>query len=137
MLYFVVGYLMKMSFSFRVKMEQSEIEISKTKEEVMKNIEELPQLMETFSKAFVSTKNREEMKSDSCVSPSVSSSSCGEAVFQILTLEWDRYPRSLTGLRDALKANAVYYPFTTLSGLLSWLVRKNKIKRGKTDNCYV
>ena len=33
---------MKMSFSFRVKMGQREIEISGTKEEVMKNIEELP-----------------------------------------------------------------------------------------------
>ena len=46
-----------MSFSFRVKMGQSEVEISGTREDVMKTIEELPQLMEVISKAFDSTKS--------------------------------------------------------------------------------
>ena len=128
---------MKMPFSFRVKMGQREIEISGTREEVMKTIEELPKLMETVSKAFGSTKNREETKSVSSVFPSVSSSSCSEAVLQILTSDWGKQPRGLTELGEALKANAVYYPSTTLSGVLSWLVRKNKIKRWKTDKGYV
>ncbi len=128
---------MKMPFSFRVKMGQMEIEISGTREEVMKTIEELPKLMETVSNAFGSTKNREETKSVSSVFPSVSSSSCSEAVLQILTSDWGRQPRGLTELGAALKANAVYYPSTTLSGVLSWLVRKNKIKRWKTDKGYV
>ncbi len=128
---------MKMPFSFRVKMGQMEIEISGTREEVMKTIEELPKLMETVSNAFGSTKNREETKSVSSVFPFVSSSSCSEAVLQILTSDWGRQPRGLTELGAALKANAVYYPSTTLSGVLSWLVRKNKIKRWKTDKGYV
>jgi hypothetical protein len=129
---------MEMPFSFRVKMGQMEIEISGTREEVMKTIEELPQLMETVSKAFKLTKKGEETsQSASSVFPSISSSGCSEAVLQLLASDWGRQPRGLTELGEALKANAVYYPSTTLSGVLSWLVRKNKIKRWKTDKGYV
>ena len=129
---------MEIPFSFRVKMGQMEIEISGTREEVMKAIEELPQLMETVSKAFELTKKGEETsQSVSSVFPSISSSSCSEAVLQLLSSDWGRQPRGLTELGEALKANAVYYPSTTVSGVLAWLVRKNKIKRWKTDKGYV
>ena len=127
-----------MSFSFRAKIWSQEIEISGTKQEVLETIEELPQLMETVSKAFELTKNREEtMQPVSSVFPSISSSSCSEAVLQLLASDWGRQPRGLTELGEALKANAVYYPSTTVSGVLAWLVRKNKIKRWKTDKGYV
>jgi len=129
---------MEMPFSFRVKMGQMEIEISGTREEVMKTIEELPQLMGTVSKAFKSTKTGEEQsQSDSSAYPQVSASGCSEAVLQLLTSDWGKQPRSLPELGEALKANAVYYPSTTVSGVLAWLVRKNKIKRWKTDKGYV
>jgi len=127
-----------MSFSFRVKIGSQEIEISGSREEVMKTIEELPLLMEMVSKAFGSTKKREEpSQSVGSVYPSVSASSCSEAVLQLLSSDWGKQPRTLTELGEALKANAVYYPSTTISGVLSWLVRKNKIKRWKTDKGYV
>jgi hypothetical protein len=129
---------MEMPFSFRVKMGQREIEISGTREDVMKTIEELPQLMEAVSKAFDSTKKGEETSQPTgSVYPSVSASGCSEAVLQLLRSDWGRQPRTLTELGEALKANAVYYPSTTLSGVLAWLVRKNKIKRWKTDKGYV
>ena len=129
---------MEIPFSFRVKMGQQEIEISGTREEVMKTIEELPRLMEMVSKAFESTKKGEEpSQSTRSVYPSVSSSGCSEAVLQLLRSDWGRQPRTLPELGEALKANAVYYPSTTLSGVLAWLVRKNKIKRWKTDKGYV
>jgi hypothetical protein len=129
---------MGMPFSFRVKMGQREIEISGTREEVMKAIEELPQLMETVSKAFESTKTAKETEQPaSSVYPSVSASGCSEAVLQLLASDWGKQPRSLPELGEALKANAVYYPSTTVSGVLSWLIRKNKIKRWKTDKGYV
>ncbi len=128
---------MGMPFSFRVKMGQREIEISGTREEVMKAIEELPQIMETVSKAFDSTKNKETAQTESSVYPSISVSGCSEAVLQLLASDWGKQPRSLPELGEALKANAVYYPSTTVSGVLSWLVRKNKIKRWKTDKGYV
>ncbi len=123
-----------MPFSFRVKMGQQEIEISGTREDVIKTIEELPSLVASISKAFESTKNRE----IASTYPSISSSaSCSEAVLKLLETDWGRQARTLTELGEALKANAVHYPPTTLSGVLAWLLRKNKIKRWKTDRGYV
>jgi hypothetical protein len=129
---------MGMPFSFRVKIGQREIEISGSREEVMKAIEELPQLMETVSKAFESTKTAKETEQPTVSAyPSVSASGCSEAVLQLLASDWGKQPRSLPELGEALKANSVYYPSTTVSGVLSWLARKNKIKRWKTDKGYV
>jgi len=129
---------MGMPFSFRVKIGQREIEISGTREEVMKTVEELPQLMEMVSKAFESTKTAKETEQPAgSAYPQVSSSGCSEAVLQLLASDWGKQPRSLPELGEALKANAVYYPSTTVSGVLAWLVRKNKIKRWKTDKGYV
>jgi hypothetical protein len=129
---------MEMPFSFRVKIEQREIEISGTREEVMKTVEELPQLMEAVSKAFESTKTaKETAQPTGSAYPSVSASGCSEAVLQLLASDWGKQPRSLPELGEALKANSVYYPSTTVSGVLSWLLRKNKIKRWKTDKGYV
>ncbi len=129
---------MGMSFSFRVKMGQSEIEINGNKEEVMKTIEDLPKIMETVSKAFQLIKTGKENKqpTDSAY-PSVSASGCSEAVLQLLDSDWGKQPRTLPELASALKANAIHYPSTTVSGVLAWLVRKNKIKRWKTDKGYV
>jgi hypothetical protein len=129
---------MEMPFSFRVKIGSQEIEISGTREEVMKTVEELPHIMETISKAFKSTKKGEETEQlAGSTYPQVSASGCSEAVLQLLTSDWGKQPRSLPELGDALKANAIYYPSTTLSGVLAWLFRKNKIKRWKTDKGYV
>jgi len=134
----IVENLMEKPFSFRVKIGQQEIEISGTREEVIKTLEELPKLVENVLKAFESTKNREETsQAVNPVFPSISSSSCSEAVLQLLASDWGRQPRTLPELGEALKANAVHYPSTTLSGVLAWLVRKNKIKRWKTDKGYV
>jgi predicted transcriptional regulator len=46
-------------------------------------------------------------------------------------------PRTLPEIVEAMRANAVHYPATTLSGVLNWLVRKGKVKRWKTDKGYV
>jgi len=128
---------MEMSFSFRVKMGDQEIEITGTREEVIKTIEELPGLVASVSKAFELTKNVETTKSVASAYPSVSSSGCSEAVLELLETDWGRQARTITELGEALKANALHYPPTTISGVLAWLVRKNKIKRWKTDKGYV
>ncbi len=129
---------MEKPFSFRVKIGEQEIEISGSRDEVIKTLEELPKLVENVLKAFELTKNREETsQAVNPVYPSISSSSCSEAVLQLLASDWGRQPKTLTELGEALKANAVHYPSTTMSGVLSWLVRKNKIKRWKTDKGYV
>jgi len=134
----VVENLMKMPFSFRIKIGQQEIEISGTREEVTKTIEELPSLVASISEAFESTKNmRTASKSVASTYPSISSSSCSEAILQLLGTDWGKQARTLTELGEALKANTLHYPSTTLSGVLAWLVRKTKIKRWKTDKGYV
>ena len=75
MSYLVVENLMEMPFSFRVKMGRQEIEISGTREEVIKTIEELPSLVASISKAFESTENmRTASKSVTSTYPSISSS---------------------------------------------------------------
>ncbi len=126
-----------MPFSFRVKMGQQEIEISGTRDEVIKTIEELPSIVANISKAFETTKNMDTAKSATSTYPHISSSSCSKAVLHLLETDWGKQPKTLTELGEALKANALHYPSTTLSGVLAWLVRKNKIKRWKTDKGYV
>jgi hypothetical protein len=127
-----------MSFSFRVKVGQHEIEISGTRDEVIETLEELPRLMENVLKAFETIKTqKEKLQAGNPVFPSISASSCSEAILQLLASDWGRQPRTLPELGEALKTNAVYYPSTTMSGVLAWLVRKNKIKRWKTDMGYV
>lgn len=127
-----------MPFSFRVKMGRQEVEISGSREEVIKTIEELPRLITNVSKAFESTRNKV-ASSGSVVQayPSLSSSGCSDAILELLGTEWGSQARTLTEIGEGLKANALHYPSTTLSGVLAWLVRKNKIKRWKTDRGYV
>jgi len=131
---------MGVPFSFRVKIGKNEVEISGERDAVLKIIEELPRLMETVSEALKTIESEdlaEAPKSSSVKVPEVSASSCSEAIIQLLSSDWGKQPRTLAELGEALKTNAVYFPSTTISSVLSWLVRKNKIKRWKTDKGYV
>ncbi len=129
-----------MPFSLRVKFGRHEIEISGTREEVIKTIEELPRLVANVSKAFDSVNiNVTPRQSASALYPAISpSANCSEAVLKLLETEWGKQqPRTLPELAEAMKANALHYPSTTLSGVLVWLVKKGRIKRWKTDRGYV
>jgi hypothetical protein len=124
-----------------------EIEVSGSRDEVLKTFEDLAKLVATVSEAFGAvgveaseTKPVSEGSvSASAVYPSIKSSgNCSDAVLQLLETDWGRQqPRTLPELVEAMRANAVHYPPTTLSGVLSWLVRKGKIKRWKTEKGYV
>jgi len=125
-------------FSFRVKLGDFEIEISGNCDEVFKTVEVLPSLMANVSKAFEVAKTTKPTSDVvSSAFPVVSSSNCSEAVLKLLESDWGKEPRTLPDLVDALKANALHYPSTTLSGVLTWLTKKGKIKRWKTDKGYV
>lgn len=132
---------MKMPFSFRVKFGGHEIEISGTREEVMKTIGDLPQLVASVSKAFdaVNIRVTAPQSATSTTYPAIpSSKNCSAAVLKLLETDWGKQqPRTLPELVEAMKANALHYPSTTLSGVLVWLVKKSKIKRWKTDRGYV
>lgn len=130
-----------MPFSLRVKFGSHEIEISGTREEVMKTIEELPSVIASVSKAFdaVDLKVKTSKPAASTVYPAISSTAnCSEAVLKILETDWGKQqPRSLPELVEVMRANALHYPSTTLSGVLVWLVKKGRVKRWKTDKGYV
>jgi hypothetical protein len=142
-----------MTFSFRVKMNQNEIEISGTKKEVLDVIEALPKLVGQVSKAL----NPAEAMTDASESkpvvvrltspaaaspkmfPSIKEAkNCSGAVVKLLMTEWGTWkPRKTPEIIEALKANALHYPRSTLSGVLAWLVKKGKVRRWKTDAGYV
>ncbi|UCE95628.1 MAG: hypothetical protein JSV51_07905 [Candidatus Bathyarchaeota archaeon] len=140
-----------MSFSFRVKLNQNEVEISGTHKQVLKTIEDLPKLIENMSKAFAHM-NSEVVVEEPPVKVRLTSSAapskmypsikkaknCSQAVLKLLATEWGVWrPRTMSEIVEALKANAIHYPSTTLSGVLSWLVKRGKIRRWKTDAGYV
>ena len=56
---------------------------------------------------------------------------CGEAVVGLLSTDWGKTPRPIGELREAMEANAVFFPKTTLSGVLVWLVKKGQLRRWK------
>ena len=142
-------------FSLRVRLGQCEVEISGSRDEVLRTIEDLPNLVtlisEAFSRAEVDAPLNEaaDQPVSSTVQPSSalvttaypsiqSSGGCADAVLRLLGTEWGRVaPRTLPEIIEAMRANAVHYPATTLSGVLNWLVRKGKVKRWKTDKGYV
>ena len=129
---------MRETFSFRVRFGNFEVEISGNRDEVFKTVEMLPSLMANVSKAFEVAKTKPTSTVETAfVYPVVSGSNCSEAVLKLLESDWGNEPRTLPELTDALKANALHYPSTTLSGVLTWLTKKGKIKRWKTDKGYV
>ena len=132
---------MTVPFSLRVKFGSHEIEISGTREEVMKTIEELPHLIASVSKAFDTVSKEVNVSEPVALAayPIISSSAnCSEAVSKLLKTDWGKQqPRTLPELVKAMKANALHYPSTTLSGVLVWLVKKSRVKRWKTDKGYV
>ena len=149
-----------MPLSFKVKIDQNEIEISGTPKEVMKIIDDLPKLIENVFKAFHQMPpDVKEVDSESApkkgkpltvrLDPSSTASgkrypsirkakNCSQAVLKLLKTEWGMWrPRMMGEVVESLKANAIHYPSSTLSGVLSWLVKRGKVRRWKTDAGYV
>ncbi|UCH31653.1 MAG: hypothetical protein JSV05_09230 [Candidatus Bathyarchaeota archaeon] len=142
-----------MPFSFRVKVDQNEIEISGKKEDVLEVVKDLPKLLEGISKAFnppdssvtndqkkpLTVRLTSSKPAPPKMYPSIKKAkNCSQAVLKLLKTEWGAWrPRTMSEIIEALKANAIHYPSTTLSGVLSWLVKKGKVRRWKTDAGYV
>jgi len=134
-------------------MNQNEIEISGTKKEVLDVIEALPKLVGQVSKALnpaeaktAASENKPvvvRLTSPAAASPKMFPSikeakNCSGAVVKLLMTEWGTWkPRTTPEIIEALKANALHYPRSTLSGVLTWLVKKGKVRRWKTDAGYV
>ena len=138
------------NFVFRVKMGEYEVEINGTREEVLKTIEELPNLTVNVHKAFESLKpktvatltlKKEGAKEEALMQkyPKIlRTEKCDEAILRILETDWGKWrPRTVTELKDALKENKLNFSGRILAGVLMGLVRKRKVRRWKTDAGYV
>ena len=142
----------KSPFSFRVRVGEHEVEICGERQEVLQTIEKLPELLKNVSDAFktmrvkatvvnVTTPKEEAAKTKGIPLPYPKISkaeSCSKAILQLLESDWGRWrPRTLRELSEALEANAIHYPTSTISGVLNRLVKRGFIRRWKTDEGYV
>lgn len=124
-------------FRLKVRIGDMEIELGGRKEEVLETLNDLEMIVEKFSGAF----NKDIIKlteSDDDLPRSIKkfpniprTTQCGEAVVSLLHTEWGETPRTMGELREAMEANAIYFPKTTLSGVLVWLVKKGSLRRWK------
>lgn len=125
---------MTIQMTIRTRVGEYEVEISGLKEEVMEFLGELEDVLKTL------TPQRRERSTQNVgggypmITPSKTYS---EAIIKLLSTSWGRTPRTLREIREALEANAMHCPKTTLSGVLIWLVKKGKVKRYKTKKGYV
>lgn len=148
-----------MSFSFRVRSGDYEVELSGTRKEVLVTLDELPTLVAKVLKALEEAKLKVAASSTAkpitvrvTSPPSSGSAPAGsipipsippakqfsQSILNLLETDWGRWrPRTMPEIIEALKANAIHYPATTLSGVLTWLVKKGKVRRWKTDEGYV
>ncbi|MFQ5950506.1 MAG: hypothetical protein ACE5KH_00305 [Candidatus Geothermarchaeales archaeon] len=138
----------KTPYLIRVKIGDREIEIGGTKEDVLATFEEqLPAIVEKTTAAFVRAEQGHAegvegaeiagggLKSELPAIPPVKS--CSEGVMELFKTKWGMRPRTIGDVREALRANEVLYPVTTISGVLVNLTRHGKIRRWKTASGYV
>ena len=139
------------NFVLRVKIGEYELEIGGTRAEVLKTIEDLPNLIGNIQKAFdysrpkkfatltVKTEAPKDEKTTSEKYPRISGArTCEEATLRLLETDWGKWrPRTVEELREALKANGLEYPARTLAAVLLDLVKQEKIRRWNTDSGYV
>jgi hypothetical protein len=136
------------NFTFRIRLAEHEVEINGTREEVLKTIEDLPNLVTKVSKAFEIAKPKtvatltvktEALKADALSvkekCPKImQTENCDEAILRILETDWGKWrPRTVDELRDALKANGLQYSGRVLANVLTGLVKTEKVRRWQTD----
>jgi len=127
-------------FRLRVRIGDMEVELGGVRDEVISALDDLDEIVEKVSNAFKLDVNSTQVEqiaptappSEPTMFPKISrTSQCGDAVVALLSTDWGRSPRTIAEIREAMEANAIFFPKTTLSGVLVWLVKKNKIRRWK------
>jgi len=134
--------LEKPPFHLRIKMGDAEVELSGDKNEVLDTLKNIDKIVTRLNKAFNGEKQKRAGKQVKApvaredVSPHdfpkiVRTTQCGEAVQALLASDWGKTPRKIGEIREAMEANAIFFPKTTLSGVLVWLVKKGQLRRWK------
>ncbi len=127
------------AFRLKVRIGDMEVELGGEREEVLKTLDDLDLIVDKVSKAFeaeASSGRRAQRKArkESQVKklPNIErTSQCSEAVESLLATDWGKTPRAIGELREAMEANAIFFPKTTLSGVLVWMVKKGTLRRWK------
>jgi hypothetical protein len=138
------------NFVFRLKTGEYEVEIKGTREEVLKTIEQLPNLAANVYRAFESLKPKTvatlTVKSEAGKERAfiekypkiLRTEKCDEAILRVLESDWGKWrPRTVIELKEALEASGMSFSGRVLAGVLMGLVRKGVVRRWKTDAGYV
>jgi len=136
-------------FSIRVRIGDCEIELSGKKDEVMATLNEMPRIVETVSKSFEITEEETRISSvkkyaerSGTVEPTEAlptiprPSGPSDAIMNLLSTEWGRTPRIWQEINEALVTNAIYYSKGSITGTLTNLTKKNKLRRIRTEKGY-
>lgn len=126
-------------FLLRVRIGDMEVELGGEKSEVLSTLDELDSIVEKITGSFNQESKTKSVKvekveevSDTMKFPKIDrTNQCSEAVFWLLSTEWGKTPRAIGELREAMEANAIFFPKTTLSGVLVWMVKKGRLRRWK------
>ena len=137
-------------FSIRVRIGNCEIELAGKKDEVMATLNELPKVVETVSKSFEIAEKQQpkisSVKADTEKAGIVESAEAlptiprpagpSDAIINLLSTEWGRAPRTWQEINEALVTNAIYYSKGSITGTLTNLTKKNKLRRIRTEKGY-
>ena len=126
-------------FLLRVRIGDMEVELGGEKSEVLSTLDELDGIVEKITEAFNEERKAKPVEvddadeaPDSIRYPKIErTNQCSDAVIGLLSTDWGTKPRAIGELREAMEANAVFFPKTTLSGVLVWLVKKGRLRRWK------
>jgi hypothetical protein len=130
----------KPPFHLRIRVGRLELELGGDKDEVLSVFDKIENIVEKVSEVFeiddysdfvVTSSNDEKFPIIEKVSQ------CSSAIEAILNTEWGETPRSISELMEAMKANEIHYPKTTVSGVLYWMVQKNRLRRWKEKRGYL
>ena len=127
----------KTPFHLKIRIKDVEVEIGGEREEVMSTLDDLDQIVTKVKQAFnekqKTSKTAEKKTENQLVGdeyPKIKGTTqCGEAVTSLLSTDWGNSPRAIGELREAMEANAIFFPKTTLSGVLVWLTKKGSLRR--------
>jgi hypothetical protein len=140
------------SFSLRVKIGEYEIEISGTRQEVMKTVENLPELIANVHKAFecakpktvatITVKTADETKTAKTLEappsqtyPKIAATeNADQAILRILESDWGKWrPRTVEELKQAMQTNELKFTERVLVSALDTLSKKGLVRRWNTN----
>lgn len=122
-------------FHVKVRIGDKELEIGGSKEEVLSTLDDLDSIIEKVTKAFnqkgAETQIRPKKNGDVEYPKIQHTTQCSEAIVSLLETEWGKTPRAIGELREAMEANAIFFPKSTISGVLSWQIKRGSLRRWK------